>query len=169
MLVRQATMDDFDQLTALIQATAKKLIEKHVFQWSYPCELEQLESQIINGEVFILEDHNRLIGSYSIKPVEAHFPVQIDKSLYVYRMLVHPFYQGKNMTQHMFKHLRKEYKKKPVLTDCWAGNDKLSQFYLNHDCLHLGDFPEEDYKVSIFQIGKKGNFIKDNYGNFKKI
>lgn len=161
-------MDDFDQLTGLIQATSKKMIEKHVYQWSYPCEMEQLEAQIVNEEVYILEHHKRLIGSFSIKPVESHFPVQIDESLYVYRMLVHPFYQGKNMTVHMFKYLRKEYKKRPVLMDCWAGNEKISNFYLNHECLHIGDYPEADYKISVFQVGKKGNFIKDKYGNFKK-
>jgi len=169
MLVRKASMDDFDQLTGLIQATSKKLIEKHVYQWAYPCELEQLEAQIKNEEVYILEHQKRLVGSFSIKPVEEHFPVQIEKSLYVYRMLVHPFYQGKNMTDYMFKHLRKEYKKNPVLMDCWAGNEKLSKFYLDHDCLHIGDYPEADYKISIFQVGKRGNFVKDRYGNFKKV
>jgi N-acetylglutamate synthase-like GNAT family acetyltransferase len=168
MLVRQATLEDLDQMTALIQATSKKLIEKNVYQWAYPCELNELEHQITNGEVYILEDQKRMIGSFSIKPVTEEFPVQIEEGMYVYRMLIHPFYQGKNMTNHIFKHLRKEYKKKPVLVDCMAGNEKLSKFYLEHQCLHLGDYPEADYKISVFQVSKKGRFLKDHYGNFKK-
>jgi len=169
MLVRQATLEDLDQMTALIHATTKKLIEKNVFQWAYPCELDSLETQIKNGEVFILEDHKRLIGSYSIKNVESSFPVQIEKSVYMYRLLIHPFYQGKNMTQHMFKYLRKEFKKRSVLLDCWAGNEKLCNFYKANDCLFLGDFPEADYKISVFQIGKRGNIVKDDKGYFKKL
>lgn len=169
MLVRQATLEDLDQMTALIHATTKKLIEKNVFQWAYPCELESLASQLKNGEVYILEDHNRLIGSYSIKEVEDNFPVQIEKSLYMYRMIVHPFYQGKNMTHFMFKHIKKEHKKNHVLLDCWAGNEKLSKFYIDNDCLFLGDYPEKDYKISVFQVGKRGNIVRDNKGYFKKL
>lgn len=169
MLVRQATMADFDQMTALIHATSKKLIEKNVFQWAYPCELDQLEEQIISGEVYILEHKHRLVGSFSIKPLEENFPVQIEESLNVYRMLIHPFYQGKNMTAHIFKHLRKNYKKSPVLMDCWAGNEKLTKFYKAHECLHIGDFPEADYKISVFQVSKKESLKRDKYGNFKKL
>jgi GNAT superfamily N-acetyltransferase len=119
--------------------------------------------------VYILEDHKRLIGSFSIKTVDDSFPVQIEESVYMYRLLVHPFYQGKDMTHHMFKHLRKEFKKKPVLLDCWAGNEKLSSFYKDNDCLFLGDFPEKDYKISVFQVGKRGNIVKDKKGYFKKV
>ena len=169
MLVRQATLEDLDQMTALIHATSKKLIEKDVFQWAYPCELELLEAQIANGEVFILEDHKRLIGSYSIKAVEESFPVQIDKSMYMYRLLIHPFYQGKNMPSHMFKHLRKEYKKQIVLVDCWAGNEKISNFYKAHDCMFLGDFPDADYKISVFQVGKKERQNKDGKVKLKRF
>ncbi|MCH4888003.1 hypothetical protein EZV73_10485 [Acidaminobacter sp. JC074] len=168
MLVRQARLEDLSQMTALIQATSKKLIDDYVYQWEAPCELDELEIQIKRGEVFILEDHNRLIGSFSIKPIHKKFPVQMEDGLYVYRMLIHPFYQGKDMTGHIFKHLRKEYKKIPVLLDCWAGNEKLSEFYLNHHCMHIGDFPDADYKISVFQVSKKGQIKKDRYGNFKK-
>lgn len=169
MLIRQATSKDLDQMTALIQATTKKLIDQNVYQWAYPCELNELELEIANGEVFILENKNRMIGSFSIKPITKDFPVQMEDGMYVYRMMIHPFYQKKNITEQIFRYLRKEYKKKPVLLDCWAGNEKLFKFYLKHQCLHLGDFPEADYKMSVFQISKRGHFLKDHYGQFKKI
>ena len=35
--------------------------------------------------------------------------------------------------------------------DCWAGNDKLKNFYLNNGFKHVGDFPEEDYFISVFK------------------
>ena len=169
MLIRQANIEDLDQMTMLIHATTKKLIEKNVFQWAYPCELELLKLQLESGEVYILEDNNHLVGSFSVKSVEESFPVQIEESVYLYRLLIHPFYQGNNMTHYMFKHLRKAYKNRPVLLDCWAGNEKLSNFYKNNDCLFLGDYPEKDYKISVFQVGKRGNIVKNNKGYFKKF
>lgn len=162
MLIRQATMEDFDQISALIHASTKKLIEKHVYQWAYPYEVHQLEKQIVSGEVYLLEENKRLIGSYSIKPVSAKFPIQIEDGMYIYRMLIHPFYQGKNMPDFMFKHIRRAYKQHPVVMDCWAGNEKISNFYRSHECLYLGDFPEEDYKISVYQVVKAEKNDKEN-------
>lgn len=158
MIVRQATLEDFDQMATLIHKTAKKHIEKNVYQWRHCCEDEVLRNEILNGQVFILEDKNRLIGSYSIKPLEADYPVQIEKSYMMYRLIIHPFFQEKDISDEIFKHVRHKYKKKDILMDCWAGNEKTFNFYKNHDCIFLGDYPAMDYKISVFQVGKHGIF-----------
>ena len=89
MLVRQATLEDLDQMTALIHATTKKLIEKHVYQWTHPCELEQLETQIKNGEVYILEDFYNpekksqlLVLSINGSDVEVNFYDDPEKNMF---------------------------------------------------------------------------------------
>ncbi|WP_088012228.1 GNAT family N-acetyltransferase [Gottfriedia acidiceleris] len=41
-----------------------------------------------------------------------------------------------------------------IYLDCWAGNDKLKQFYQNYGLKQLGDFPENDYYISIFKHEK---------------
>lgn len=158
MIVRQATIEDFDQMSMLIQKTAKTLVDKNVYQWRHCCQDSELKDQINNGEVYILEDKNRLIGSYSIKPLDADYPLQIEKTLLMYRMIIHPFYQGKDMAEYMFKHVRHKYKRKGILMDCWAGNEKIINFYQKHHCTFLGDYPAMDYKISVFQVGKHGVF-----------
>jgi len=155
MMVRQATLDDFDQMVALINATTKKKIEKNIFQWAHPCDSGLLENEIENGEVYLLIHDNRLVGSYSIKPTDQKYPIQIEESYHMYRLIVHPFYKRKDITQQIFGYVRKNYRKKNhVLLDCWAGNETLCEFYKQHDCTFLGDYPEKDYKISIFQVSK---------------
>lgn len=155
MLIRLATLEDLDQLTALIQSATKHLVAKDVYQWQQSCDVEKLQNEIKNGEVFILSDHNRFVGSFSIKPSDKKYPVQMEKSFYMYRLLIHPFFQGQDMARYIFKHVRKHYSKKQhVLLDCWAGNEKLFDFYRQHECSFLGDYPAMDYKISVFQVGK---------------
>lgn len=153
MKVRQATKDDFYQILALVNSTAQNIIEKDIFQWSYPCEVDEIEKQITNGEVFLLEDDNKLIGSYSIKPLDEQYPVHIENGLYLYRIMIHPFFHGKNMGDHIFKHLRSHYKKRDnIILDCWDGNDKLKEFYLRNGCTLMGEYIEGTYKISIFRV-----------------
>lgn len=155
MEIRKATFDDLDQLLALIHCTSKHLIEKNIYQWNDPCEKNDLKKEIERDEVYLLVDKNRLLGSYSIRPSNQKYPVQIEKSYYMHRLLIHPFFHGKDMATYIFKHVRKQYNKhETVLLDCWAGNEKIFDFYRRHECNFIGDFPEADYKISIFQVGR---------------
>ena len=52
------------------------------------------------------------------------------------------------------KHLSKINNKNFYL-DCWAGYEKLKQFYKKCDLKYLGDYPEDDYYVSIFEADPK--------------
>lgn len=154
MLVKQATLEDFDQVLWLIKACAKHYIDNHRFQFQEQCDDLKLRQQIENNEVFLLIDHNRVAGSFSVKPVESYYPVQMDQSVHMYRMVTHPLYHDKDIATPMFKHIRKKFKrKKPVLLDCWSGNDRMIEFYSNHNCHLIGDYPESDYKISVFQVG----------------
>jgi GNAT superfamily N-acetyltransferase len=155
MLIRKANQEDLDQLLLLMNCTAKQKIDKHIYRWQHNCEISQLKEQIENEEVFVLMDKERIIGSYSIKPLESYYPVKIDESYHMYRMVVHPFYKEKDLTSYMFKHVRKKYHKKhPVLFDCWSGNERLIEYYDHQNCIRLGDYPASDYKITVFQVGR---------------
>jgi hypothetical protein len=41
---------------------------------------------------------------------------------------------------------------KTLYLDCWAGNEKLKEFYFNNGFEYVGDFPEEDYFISVFKF-----------------
>ncbi len=38
--------------------------------------------------------------------------------------------------------------------DCWAGNKKLRNFYLESGFIYMGDYPEDDYYISIYKLSK---------------
>ena len=156
MKIRQACLEDLDQVTALINATAKHLIDKDVFQWSYPCEYEEVKREIEQGEVYLLEDGRKLMGSYSIRPIKDDYQVIIEHGLYLYRIIIHPYFQGNNVGSYILNYLRDHHKKKEnLILDCWAGNEKLKSFYMRNGCTLLGEFPEESYKICIFSVDKK--------------
>ncbi len=155
MKVRKAMLEDLDQVIALINSTAKHLIEKNVFQWSYPCEEEEVKNEVEKGEVYLLEDGSKLIGSYSIKPISDDYQVVIEDGLYLYRIIIHPHFQGNNVGSYILNYVKSHHKKNTNLVlDCWAGNEKLKKFYINNGCNLLGEFPEESYKISIFSVDK---------------
>ncbi|MBN2794490.1 MAG: hypothetical protein JXR88_03720 [Clostridia bacterium] len=154
MLIRKATLDDLEQLEALIVSNSKQWIEKNIYQWHEPCDIKELRKEITKECVFVMMDKFRMIGTFSIEPSEQTYPIQIDQSYHLYRIIVNPFYQSKNVEDLVFKHVRKKYgKRNPVLLDCWAGNEHIFDFYRHHQCNYMGDFPEKDYKISIFQVG----------------
>lgn len=154
MLIRKATLDDLEQLEALIVSNSKQWIDKNIYQYHEPCEISELKDEILKECVYVMMEKNRMVGTFSIEPSNQGYPIQIDKSLHLYRIIVHPFYQSKNVEDSVFRHVRKKYgKKNPVLLDCWAGNEHLFDFYRQHQCNYIGDYPEKDYKISIFQVG----------------
>ncbi|KAE9377563.1 hypothetical protein N431DRAFT_434759 [Stipitochalara longipes BDJ] len=37
-----------------------------------------------------------------------------------------------------------------IILDCWAGNDKLREFYKTVGFKFWGSFPEKDYEIAVF-------------------
>ena len=150
MKIRTAKIKDLESVINLMNLTSKHLIEKNVYQWSYPCCNRDIKEDIKKGELYILSEKNKIIGSYSIKDLEEKFYIESEEGLYLYRIAIDPKYQGKNIGNEIIKHLRN--KKKEIFFDCWAGNNKLKEFYLKNGCQLLGDYPEETYKISVFKV-----------------
>ncbi|PAM96083.1 hypothetical protein B4N84_04180, partial [Flavobacterium sp. IR1] len=63
-----------------------------------------------------------------------------------------PEYQGKNAGAVVLSFAYKlvENMNTVLYLDCWAGNEKLKQFYLRNEMSYIGDFQEEGYFISVF-------------------
>lgn len=72
----------------------------------------------------------------------------------MFQFVILPEYQGNNLGSVLmdFACSFANEVNKSIYLDCWAGNDKLKAFYLNNGFDYQGDFPEENYFISIFKF-----------------
>lgn len=150
--IRKATIQDLDAVVDVINLASQNLIKKGVHQWQYPCDTLQIKEEIEKGLIFILESNGKIIGSYSMKDIDRFEAIGLNESAkYLYRVVIAPEHQGKKAGDKLIQDLReKNAKEDDIYLDCWAGNDKLKQFYVGNGCSYLGDYPEEDYLISIY-------------------
>lgn len=152
--IRKAAISDIDRIVNLINLTSENLITKGINQWKYPCDRKEVTEEIEEGRVFLLKNDGEIIGSYSIKGLSTFDVICLNQpAKYLYRIIIAPKYQGKKFGDQIIQHLREEnLEGKDIYLDCWAGNDKLKKFYTGNGCRYLGDFPEEDYWISVYCI-----------------
>ncbi len=144
-------------ITGILDKVTLRLHEKGVRQWTYPWDSGIIEAEAGNGNVYLLLEDDIAVGTFSIKAIESINDFRVEPgSMYLYRIAILPEYQGKNLGAHVTDHVMglSQRLDKAVYLDCWAGNSKLRSFYLKAGFEHLGDFPEEDYCISIFRYGR---------------
>ncbi|MER2171547.1 MAG: GNAT family N-acetyltransferase [Psychrobacillus psychrodurans] len=155
MNIKQAERNDLVSIINILDKTTLKLLRKGIEQWSYPWSSSIVEDEINQGLVFKMELDHELVGTFMIKSIHRLNSLLINpESLYVGRIAIISQYQGKNLGASIINFCRsfsKEHKKDMYL-DCWAGNNKLKSFYMSCGLYYLGDFPEDDYHISIFQF-----------------
>lgn len=131
------------EIINILNEVSFDLKSQGINQWDYP-----FEENIINiEEAYIFIENNEIIGVFFLKEL---------KNFYLYKIAIKPRFQGKSYGMKIIeflKHLSKINNKNFYL-DCWAGNEKLKQFYKKCDLKYLGDYPEDDYYVSIFRGDK---------------
>jgi ribosomal protein S18 acetylase RimI-like enzyme len=95
------------------------------------------------------------VGTFSLKEIGINsLPTIIESdNLYLYRVALLPEYQGKNIGLKVTNYACQISRdlKKILYLDCWAGNVNLKNFYLKAGFDFCGDFPEEDYMLSVFK------------------
>ncbi|AVK86606.1 hypothetical protein C3943_25600 [Lysinibacillus sp. B2A1] len=100
----------------------------------------------------------KIIGTFCISEIEKTNEFSVEaKSKYLSQIAILPEFQGKNfgssITQFACSFVKEL--KKTIYLDCWAGNEKLKEFYLRNGLEYIGDFPEEDYYNVFLNIAKK--------------
>jgi len=98
--------------------------------------------------------NSSIIATFSIKDTDyVNVPLIEAQNNYLYRVAVLPEYFGKSLGLKMVNYAMKLSRQmnKTLYLDCWAGNNKLREFYSGAGFELLGDVPEEDYMVSVFK------------------
>ena len=162
--IRVANNNCKGRIVEILNTVTLRLQQKNINQWTYPCDSEKLGLGIKNKNTYVLESENIIIGTFSLKNLVSNSWVLSvrQNDLYLIGIAILPEYQGKNIGRIIIDYSCKISRdtKKTLYLDCWAGNEKLKNFYIKAGLDYCGDFAEEDYKISVYKYECEG----DNYG-----
>lgn len=157
MEIRLAKQGDQKDILNVLNAAALILHEKGISQWEYPWDEKELVDQM--EFLYVVTVDNQVIGTFGIKDIDCLNEYSFEpSSKYLYQIAILPEYQGKGYGPVITSWVR-EYVcggGKPLYLDCWAGNQKLKSFYQENGFDYVGDFPEEDYYISVFKCAQEG-------------
>jgi GNAT superfamily N-acetyltransferase len=157
MEIRIAKQGDQKDILNVLNAAAMTLHEKGINQWEYPWDEKELVDQM--EFLYVVTVDNQVIGTFGIKDIDCLNEYLVEpSSKYLYQIAILPEYQGNGVGSGITSWAR-EYAccvGKPLYLDCWAGNEKLKRFYQENGFDYVGDFPEEDYYISVFRCAQEG-------------
>lgn len=152
---RLAEKDDTNAIVKLLNEVTLNLHERNIEQWTYPWEFKEIDIEVKNRNVYVVTIDKVIIGTFSLKHIDANSWISIIKtsSIYFYRIAILPEYQGQNIGLDIINYVSKISRdsNKYLYLDCWAGNQRLKKFYLKAGFDFCGDFPEDDYMISVFK------------------
>lgn len=155
MTIRLATLDDKETVLDILNKVTLDLHGRGIQQGEYPWDADRLASEITKSYVYVLLKDEHIVGTFCIKDIDELSELKIEpRSSYLYQIAILPDYQGNKLGSEITK-FACAYAKEVNTTlylDCWAGNEKLKNFYSNNGFAYQGDFPEDDYFISIFRF-----------------
>lgn len=154
IVIRQAKIEDLQQVANVLNEVTLHLQAKEINQWNYPWDVNIVSDQIKNNNQYVLLHNEKIIGTFSISEIDQLSQLEIKPgSKYLSKIAILPEFQGQNLGSYVIKFAFSfaEQGNKTLYLDCWAGNEKLKSFYTKAGLQYIGDFPEEDYFISIFK------------------
>lgn len=152
MNIYLANEKDTTAILSILNEVTTHLHSKNIMQWEYPWQSVAIETDIKSQYQYIVKDKDNIAAVFSLKPMPDNLWNLDETGLYLYRIAVLPDYQGQKIGQFLCNYVKDYVKEngKRVYLDCWAGNEKLKNFYRAAGFRYLGDFSEEDYFISVF-------------------
>jgi len=157
--IRLAKLSDLEDIVDLLNQVTLDLHQKEINQWEYPWNDEKVEEEIKDSQVYVLTVEESVVGTFSIKIMNEFTSLEVEpESRYLYRIAVLPDYQGKGLGLEIVNYACRYVDElgKPLYLDCWAGNQKLRNFYSQAGFEFVGEFAEEDYLISVFKYQPSG-------------
>lgn len=161
MHVRKSTVRDTSWIIDLSRRVQDALTASGSLQRIGPLPVDMVERAVQNGDAYILEDSERRLGSVLVEPI-ALLPTIPAKAWgldtlpqplwYLHALMLEPEEQGKGLGLHFLEGVKQWVvpTQGTIALDCWAGNDKLRDFYRRADFSFHGVFPVKDYEVAVF-------------------
>lgn len=179
---RLAQQKDAEAVVQLSQRVQAALTASGSLQHLRAVEVEHILEEIERHECFVLEDQltAQIIGAASTGAIHHDYYPDADGFslsnyskpwVYLYSVMVDPSHQsrglGKRFVGDYVKHIEEVFGGGTIILDCWAGNDKLRDFYTRAGFTFAAVVPENDYEVAVFyrelsnQFSANGNTSED--------
>lgn len=159
MEIQLAELEDLQSIVEIVNEVTLHLHKKGINQWEYPCDLLEIREDIHNRVLYKVEYDNKLIGTFTVRNINNIGVYKLEESSkYLARIAISPEFQGKGIGALIIEFAISIARESGVslYLDCWAGNLKLREIYAKHGFQHLGDYPENDYFISIFKYKDRG-------------
>lgn len=161
MYVRNATTHDVSWIIDLSRRVQDALTASGSLQHIGPLPLDMVERAMQNGDAYILENSAHRLGSVLVEPIAQlpAIPVKVwrldtlpQPLWYLHALMLVPQEQGKGAGSHFLKGIKQLVvpTQGTIALDCWAGNDKLRDFYRRAGFSLHGVYPVKDYEVAVF-------------------
>ncbi len=152
----RAKHQHLEEILFVLNEATRDLLEKGLQQWDYPWNKTIIDDEILDNQAYVIIDEEKVVGVFFIRTIEGDdYPaIMKDNHLYLYRIAVRPDYQRRGVGQEICGaafSIAKEANKS-IYLDCWEGNEKLKKFYSDFGFVYCGDFPEDDYWISVFKF-----------------
>jgi ribosomal protein S18 acetylase RimI-like enzyme len=131
------------------------MIQNGIYQWndSYPSK-EAFEKDVTRKELYVLEDHNKILGCISISTLMDHEYESVKwltpsaNNIYIHRLAVHPDFQGKGYARQLMDFAEERARRHHFVSirlDTFSKNEGNQRFYANRGYHKLGSilFPNQ--------------------------
>jgi RimJ/RimL family protein N-acetyltransferase len=146
-MIRKANKKDILKIKDIYNRVVSELQSKGISQWDYKEDthfLNDLKYQFIYLEEDVVK------GSFSVKPYDGELSIP-KNAHYLYQVMIDPKYFGEGMGMRMIKEVQEYFQE--LYLDCFNGNEKLKQFYLECGFKLKKIEQEEYYLVAIYYYG----------------
>ncbi|SET52480.1 Acetyltransferase (GNAT) family protein [Salinibacillus kushneri] len=154
MRINLATSMESEEVLHVLNEATVDLMKKEIDQWSYPWNKDYIDKEVQNHNVYVLIKDYRIIGTFFLEEINrlSHLTLS-PNSFYLSKIALLPEFQGKKLGAKLINYACSYAKElnKSLYLDCWSGNIKLRNFYSRNGFMYMGDFPEEDYFISVFK------------------
>jgi GNAT superfamily N-acetyltransferase len=162
LIVRRASKHDAEWIVDLSQRVQEALTASGSLQQIGPLPRATVEASILAETAYLLEASSHRLGSVLVDPViptYRHHLIQWRLDTFpgplwfLHALMLEPEEQGKGLGKVFLdgvKDLVIPHNNGTIVLDCWAGNEKLRDFYLRAGFTFHGEFPVKDFEVAVF-------------------
>ena len=162
---RRATLDDASWIVDLSTRVQEALTASGSRQLIGPLLLEETLPSIRVGTAFVLQTQEKRLGSVLVEPLERvrlvqwGLPREAGPWWYLHSLMLEPEEQGEGLGGVFLDEVKRLMAPcaGTIVLDCWAGNEKLRDFYQRTGFTGHGIFPVEDYEVMVFVFSLTGS------------
>ncbi|MGB4594476.1 MAG: GNAT family N-acetyltransferase [Anaerolineaceae bacterium] len=153
--IRHALAQESETVLDILNRATDKLLAKGVKQWIYPWQDDAIRQGIESGEQFLAVEAEQVVAVFKFSRQSSNTAVEAAQpgNLYLSQLALDPLQQNQGVGKSVMEQILRYAVDmgKTLYLDCWAGNTKLKAFYQSCGLESLGDFPEENFFITVFR------------------